>query len=340
MPAHRPNRLGATLRIAGRTTRRHAGLVSALLLLGVATVTAVTGTASATAGGARYYLALGDSLSTGFQPTLRGEGIETHSGYVDDILARERRAASGLQLVDVGCPGDTTTSLRSGIGNDPLALRLHCDRSGGSQLQAALTFLRTHRRAGEVPLITLDIGINNLNRCAALADPGPCLRAGEDAITTDLPRILRALRAAAPAGATLAAMTLYDTYLGKVAADGATPTAARAFLAAYRQANATIIADDARLGVRTAEVAGAFHTGDTGSVAWRGRATPANLARTCTLTWACSPPPIGHNIHPDARGYRVIARAFELAVGRLVPSASSRQGGTPPRSPEGSSRAG
>jgi hypothetical protein len=36
------------------------------------------------------------------------------------------------------------------------------------------------------------------------------------------------------------------------------------------------------------------------------------------LTWSCSPPPISHNIHPDGRGYRVIARAYEIAIGRLA----------------------
>ena len=62
-------------------------------------------------------MALGDSLSTGFQPTLSGDGIETQSGYVDDIYAAEHRYSPDLQLVEFGCPGDTSTSLMTGIGN-------------------------------------------------------------------------------------------------------------------------------------------------------------------------------------------------------------------------------
>ena len=301
------------------TRTRPPALFAAILLLAVSVFTAATVTAAGAHSAARYYIALGDSLSTGYQPTLRGEGIETHSGYVDDIYMQERRYAHDLGLVDFGCPGDTTTSLLTGVGNYPLAMRLHCDRSSGSQLNAALAFLRAHHHAGAVPLITLDIGINDLNRCAGLSDPSPCLQAGEAAIARNLPIILRKLRLAAPAGATLAAMTLYDTYLGKSPAEGATSANARAFFAAYRQANETIAADDTAAGFRTADVADAFATYDTTQIDWRGAQAPMNLARTCALTWSCSPPPINHNIHPNGRGYTVIARKFEQAIGQLAP---------------------
>jgi lysophospholipase L1-like esterase len=289
------------------------------MLLAVCAFTTATVTSADTPSGTRYYVALGDSLSTGFQPTLRGEGIETHSGYVDDIYGQERLYSHDLELVDFGCPGDTTTSLLTGVGNYALAGRLHCDRSSGSQLNAALAFLRSHDQAGQVPLITIDVGINDLNRCSALPAPSSCLEAGEATIAANLPRILNELRAAAPTGTAFAAMTLYDTYLGKPASDGATTVDAAAFLDAYRQANATITADDAAAGFRTADVADAFDTYDTAPISLRGTQMPANLARTCALTWSCSPPPINHNIHPDGRGYRVIARAYELAIGQLAP---------------------
>lgn len=306
--------------MAGLSSGRLLALAATVVLLAVCGYTAATVAAAGPPRDARYYVALGDSLSTGFQPSLLGKGIETHSGYVDDIYWQERRLAPGLELADFGCPGDTTTSLLTGVGNYPLARRLHCDRNGGSQLSAVLAFLRAHHQAGAVPLITIDIGINDLNRCSALPAPAACLQAGETAIATNLPRILQALRAAAPSGTTFAAMTLYDTYLGKDAADGATAANAAAFLAAYRQANATITADDTSAGFRTADVAGAFQTYDSAPIAWRGGRVPTNVARACLLTWSCSPPPIRHNIHPDDRGYRVIARAFELAIGRLAPA--------------------
>lgn len=302
----------------GRSRLLALPVIVALLIACGATAAAVT--AAGATRDARYYVALGDSLSTGFQPTVAGEGIETHSGYVDDIYGAERRRIGNLQLVDVGCPGDTTTSLLSGRGNLAMSTRLHCDRSGGSQLAAALAFLRSHHHAGEVPLITIDIGINDINHCAALPQPAACLQAAQRAIATNLPRIESRLRAAAPAGTAFAAMTLYDTYLGKPAADGATPANAAAFLGAYRRANLTIAAADGRAGFRTADVAGAFDTYDTAMVRRGAAAVPANLARTCALSWACSPLPVGHNIHPDDRGYRLIAREFEQALGGAQPS--------------------
>jgi lysophospholipase L1-like esterase len=313
--------------MSGVTRTRLLTVAASVLLLAVCGYTAAKVAAAGSPSEARYYIALGDSLSTGYQPTLLGEGIETHTGYVDDIYSQERRAAPGLELVDFGCPGDTTTSLLSGVGNYPLARRLHCNRSDGSQLNAVLAFLRAHHQAGAVPLITIDIGINDLNRCSALPEPAACLLAGETGIATNLARILRALRAAAPSGTTFAAMTLYDTYLGKGPADGATAANAAAFLEAYREANATITADDASAGFRTANVAGAFDTYDTAPIAWHGSQVPADVARACELTWSCSPPPIKHNIHPDDHGYRVIAREFELAVGRLAPVPSSLKRG-------------
>ncbi|MGH2862174.1 MAG: SGNH/GDSL hydrolase family protein [Solirubrobacteraceae bacterium] len=301
--------------------------VAAALLLAVCGFTAAKVTAAGTPGDARYYVALGDSLSTGYQPTLRGEGLETHSGYVDDIHRQEQQNSHDLELMNFGCPGDTTTSLLTGRGNYPMAGRLDCDRDDGSQLNAALAFLHTHDQPGEVPLITIDIGINDLNRCSSLPDPSSCLQAGEAAISTNLPWILHALRTAAPAGTAFAAMTLYDTYLGKRAVDGATSANAQAFLDAYRQANATITAADARAGFRTADVAGAFDVDDTTPVSLRGAHVPANLARSCMLTWSCAPPPIDHNIHPNGHGYRVIAHKFEQAIGQLAPLRTSLQRG-------------
>ncbi len=41
---------------------------------------------------------------------------------------------------------------------------------------------------------------------------------------------------------------------------------------------------------------------------------PADVARTCALTWMCDPPPLGHNPHPDDAGYRAIAGAIAGAI--------------------------
>ena len=42
---------------------------------------------------------------------------------------------------------------------------------------------------------------------------------------------------------------------------------------------------------------------------------PLAVRRICTLTWACSPAPVGFNDHANARGYRAIAATVLNAVG-------------------------
>jgi hypothetical protein len=88
---------------------------------------------------AKYYLALGDSLALGEQPatpplppgTSLGQTIETNQGYVDDLFAHYSTQFPGnLQLVKLGCPLETTTSMITGAGSQ-------CTYPEGSQLQAA-----------------------------------------------------------------------------------------------------------------------------------------------------------------------------------------------------------
>ena len=64
----------------------------------------------------QYYLALGDSLAYGFQlgkalsqlPTLDATTFDT--GYVDDFAVMMRAVRPDLQVVNFGCPGETTAS--------------------------------------------------------------------------------------------------------------------------------------------------------------------------------------------------------------------------------------
>ena len=44
---------------------------------------------------------------------------------------------------------------------------------------------------------------------------------------------------------------------------------------------------------------------------------PLNVARICTWTWMCAPPPVGPNIHANATGYKVIAAAFERVISQF-----------------------
>jgi lysophospholipase L1-like esterase len=268
-----------------------------------------------------YYLALGDSLSQGMQPNVSGQTVNTNDGYPDQLLALERRHVPNLVLVKLGCGGDTTTSMLTGHGNAAAAKFLHCDRTGGSQLKAAELFLRAHHHPGEVPLVTVDIGANDVDGCASVpvSQIGTCVSTGEASIKRNVPLILKGLRAAAPKGTTFSGMTLYDPSLaGYFSASATARGLATASVPLVQQINAGLTRADTAAGFRTADVAGAFKTYDsTDTVSFNGQAVPVNVARVCSWTWVCTTPPSGPNIHANRNGYAVIASAFAQVVGRL-----------------------
>lgn len=297
------------------------GVAVCALLAGALAPAATSAATPSRSTPSRYYLALGDSLSQGMQPNAKGQTVDTKQGYADQLLAIAHRQIPALKLVKLGCGGDTTGSMLTGHGNNAAARFLHCDRHGGSQLKAAELFLRAHHQRGEVPLVTVDIGANDVDGCAAVpaSQLGSCVTSGEASIKHDLPLILKGLRAAAPAGTKFAGMTLYDSVLpGYFSMSATTRALATASVAFLRQINALLTSADAGAGFATADVAGAFDSYDsTDMVSFDGQSVPVNVARVCTWTWGCTPPPRGPNIHANVKGYAVIAGAFEKVAGRL-----------------------
>lgn len=232
---------------------------------------------------------------------------------------REHAGIPSLRLVKLGCGGESTGSMLTGHGNEAGARRFHCHPAGGSQLSAAVRFLRAHHRRGEVPLVTIDIGANDVDPCITATNLAACLTKGLLAIKLNTLEILRALRRAAPAGTRLAGMTLYDPVLGAYfsPAGSATHALALASPALLKSVNDELIGADMGAGFRTADVAGAFASYSTQATAWEGQTIPLNVARVCSWTWACQTPPSGPNIHANKNGYHVIANAFAKVLGRL-----------------------
>src|SRR5206468_381364 len=128
------------------------GAAMVVLILGIA---GLPGTAAVVSESSRpvyqppqsYYLALGDSMAYGFQPTknpgARPAAFDT--GYVDLFAARLRKLAPQIQVVNYGCPGESTvTFTRGGCPAFADGFKLH-DAFHGPQLKAAQSFLRAHR---------------------------------------------------------------------------------------------------------------------------------------------------------------------------------------------------
>src|SRR5687767_13200781 len=128
------------------------------LLLGVAAVVLLALSGTAASGSSqrsvyqppqRYYLALGDSMAYGLQPTTANKPPSAfNTGYVDAFAARLRKLSPKIRVVNFGCPGESTvTFTRGGCEWLKQGGKLH-DPFRGSQLKAAVSFLRAH--PGEV----------------------------------------------------------------------------------------------------------------------------------------------------------------------------------------------
>ena len=257
--------------------------------------------------GPGYYVALGDSLSVGIQPDATGADVPTDQGYPDQLASMLQRRGEDLRLVKLGCSGETTVTLiNGGI----------CTYPGGSQLAAATQFLRQHR--GQVSLVTIDIGANDLNPCIALGQAAQiqsCLTALIPQVVANLTTIMSALRQAGGSRVEIIGMRYYDPELADWLTGAAGQSLAQASVGLLDTYNGYLAGVYQQYGADVADVFTAFGTTDfTDQVTLPGLGTlPRNVATICQLTWECVPPPQGPNEHANAAGYHVIAGAFLAA---------------------------
>jgi lysophospholipase L1-like esterase len=266
-----------------------------LVLAGVLAIGMVVGL-HAPAGAAaptHYYVALGDSLSRGYLP---GAG-DTSQGYVDYLYVTLHAKDPSLQLVKLGCNGETTATMINGG---------KCAYPAGSQLVAAERFLAAHR--ADVKYLTLDIGANDVGGCA----PGgsfdkACLAVGGGTITRNLNTILSRLKAADGGLPQSAGMTYYDPFLHYWLTGTQGQASAAASVVLLSGINAAETAEYTHYGFKVADVFTAFHTLDVRTINVPGfGAAPVNVTTICQLTFECDL----HDIHANAAGYQLIAKTF------------------------------
>lgn len=236
------------------------------------------------------YLALGDSVTAGYQPE---KGVAPQGGYVGVVRSGLARRGAPVASTNLACVGETTTMLLLGGGR--------CTYAAGSQLAQAERFLRANR---STRLITVSVGANDLLACRQGDDVSvscgirTAKRAGENLDTT-----LRRLRKAAPK-ARIVVLEYYNPYLA-LKLDGQRLAAINSTLGQQRL-NSEIGRVAARRGAKVARVSTAFGSTDTRRTSVPGRGTlPRNLANICSWTWMCSK----GDIHPNDTGYGVIGRA-------------------------------
>lgn len=243
------------------------------------------------------YLALGDSLAFGYSqakfnslfPNENPAAYDT--GYVDDFAHLLRIGHPNLQVINDGCPGETTESFIKGPCEYQLAFPLHHPYVGGptsSQLSDALTYLKANPNTSA---ITLDIGANDAlgviertceKKVECVVKEAPALFAH---IGANLGLILADLRGADP-HATIVVLGLYNPF-GEKLPGGNALTA---------QLNEVMNQVAATVGARFANPLPLFNP-------------PGALEEPtiCLLTNMCTPL---EDIHPTDLGYAVLAGAI------------------------------
>lgn len=166
---------------AGVVRPRHVGLLAVQTGLAILAVLALALVSTARAAGPKLtpsspvtqgstYLALGDSVTFGYQESQVIPAPNYHQaagfrGYPEQLGTMLR-----LKVTNLACPGETSASLVNAKAPSNgcedgyrKAFPLHTNYTG-SQLPAAVTFLRSHPR---VLLVSLMIGANDLFLCQA-----------------------------------------------------------------------------------------------------------------------------------------------------------------------------
>jgi lysophospholipase L1-like esterase len=247
----------------------------------------------------QFYLALGDSISYGYQQRIVNDWA-AQTGTLPPATAFDPNAVSlfatllrslnpHLQTANYACPGATTSTIISSPGCATSPLALH-DSYTTPQLTAAVQYVQG-RGTG---IITVDAGANDL--LALLASCGgftqlACLQAQApgviNAIGVNMAQTLLTLRQASPTS-TIIVLQLYDPFAVQT-------SAAEPIILALNQA---LAAAAAAAGAQLANAYVPFNT-------WQPQ--PQVL---CALSNICGPL---EDIHPTYAGYAVIAHLFTTA---------------------------
>ena len=271
--------------------------------LAATSLVALSGAAQAGAAKLTYYVSVGDSYSVGYQP-----GVGATTGYAGYVAK-----ATHLTLANFGCGGATTTSIVDTVGCPdvlPHTAGAHLYPTT-TQAAAAEAFITAHR--GQIGLITVSIGGNDVTACATQATPIPCVGTAVTSIEKNVTTLATGLRAAAGPRVPIIGLTYPDVLLGAYVYPAQPVTAPRMALASESVVAFKSLINPA-LARAYAAAGGAFVDVTAATGAYTPLTTtvtvapygtiPRAVARVCTLTWYCA---VG-NIHATSQGYALIGK--------------------------------
>ncbi|WP_179381964.1 amidohydrolase family protein [Streptomyces sp. SA15] len=275
-----------------------------------AAATLATGVTTVRDLGDRDYLTL--ALREQVPPTERPDIVaagpsdvdkDTRIAYTDQLYAQLKQRQPGLKHIRLGCTGETTASLLKGD-------TCHYPNAK-SQLDAAAKAMAKHR--GHVSYVTIDIGANDILECAddtTGAIDQTCVNRAGQAIPTNLAQITRAPPGGYPRHPVRGRDVLQPVPGAMAPRRGR--AADRPALGIPLQVREGAISQVyAAAGFKVADVAGAFSSGDVTPVSVPSYGEiPANVAKICQLTWACTM----QDPHPNPLGHKVIASTFAAVL--------------------------
>lgn len=274
----------------------------------------------------KYYISLGDSYSVGYQPN-----IGATSGYTGYVASKLK-----MNLENFGCGGATTTSILTyngvcgtgGSYSPPAATDVGPVIPGDTQVQNALAFIAAH--PGQIGLVTVSIGGNDVTACASNADPITCVEGVTSSIQTNVTTLAQELRTAVGAGVPIVGLTYPDVILGSWVYPIYPPSSSSETLVSESVLAFEDLINPALDTAYTASpVDGLFVdvTSATGyltpltTLAKLPKSTgvtdvpkktkvPEAVVKVCELTYYCTQ----GNIHADNKGYELIGKLIKDAV--------------------------
>ena len=282
------------------------GLALAALTVLAACATSTTPAGDTSASTTNYYVSIGDSYAAGYQPAHGGVAAGTgKDGFAYRVAAR----SPGLTLVNFGCAGATSSTLRRQDGCAAANLGPNATPySTQSQLAAATQFIAAH--PGHVSLITVVVGGNDLLDCgsALRTSWSSCAGTALGQIRTNIGAAVQAIRTAVGAATPIVGISYPDVYLGLYLQPGARARALAAQSIGYFSGTLNPLLRAAYASAGASFVDGAAATGADDPVTVKQAygslgPLPRPVAELCRLTYVCDL----SDIHPKPAGYAVIA---------------------------------
>ena len=254
----------------------------------------------------KLYVNLGDSYATGVQD--RGA---TKQGYADQLLKPARKRGWNLKLVNFGCGGATSTSILEAKGCSGPAPG-GAKYGGRTQIAAAERFLRRNR--GDVALITVSIGGNDVTSCVRQPDPVACVGPAVETTEKNVRTLTKRLRKAAGKKVRIVGLTYPDVILGEWVR-GNQPLAQLSIVAFKEIINPALKRAYASAGGKFVDVTaatGAYGPFEETRTLAPYDVIPAPVAAICELTFYCET----QNIHARKSGYKLMADLIAASLPR------------------------